>query len=220
MANIKWCFRTTTDWCSWSSLPTLLVQLSIVLLQITQMLFQGSPCIPLSTGFIDKVGAAAGGTVGLVGVFWGCEYVSSTTGEKIFSNYWPGSGADTNHPVKAFVYDNPMQTYVICSDSTLTNELLLEVMFLQMQILLLDASGSSTTGISSAKLAVGTITLPIHYISELWVSKMIPDNSDFTAGGIPLIVRLNNHFNSPNGGIAAGTPSTTRRIRRIIYGYI
>ena len=80
------------------------------------------PVIPLSTGFIDIVGAAAGGTVGLIGVFWGCEYVSSTTGEKIFSNYWPGSGADSNHPVEAFVYDNPMQTFVIASDASLTSE--------------------------------------------------------------------------------------------------
>ena len=77
----------------------------------TNAIFQGSPVIPLSTGFIDRVGAAAGGSVGLVGAFWGCEYVSSTTGEKIFSNYWPGSGADSNFPVKAFVYDNPMQTF-------------------------------------------------------------------------------------------------------------
>ena len=52
----------------------------------TNAIYQGSPVIPLSTGFIDIVGAAAGGTVGLVGVFWGCEYVSSTTGEKVFSN--------------------------------------------------------------------------------------------------------------------------------------
>ena len=38
----------------------------------TNAIYQGSPVIPLSTGFIDIVGAAAGGTVGLVGVFWGC----------------------------------------------------------------------------------------------------------------------------------------------------
>ena len=88
----------------------------------TNAIFQGSPVIPLSTGFIDIVGAAAGGTVGLVGVFGDAEYVSSTTGEKIFSNYWPGSGADSNFPVKGFVYDNPLQTFVICSDSTLTSE--------------------------------------------------------------------------------------------------
>ena len=34
-------------------------------------------------------------------------------------------------------------------------------------------------------------------------------NSDFSAAGIGAIVRLNNHFNSNNGAIAAGTPSTT-----------
>ena len=64
----------------------------------TNAIYQGSPVIPLSTGFIDIVGAATGGTVGLVGVFAGAEYVSSTTGEKVFSNFWPGSGADTKHP--------------------------------------------------------------------------------------------------------------------------
>ena len=34
----------------------------------TNAIYQGSPVIPLSTGFIDIVGAAAGGTVGLLGV--------------------------------------------------------------------------------------------------------------------------------------------------------
>jgi len=36
-----------------------------------------------------------------------------------------------------------------------------------------------------------------------------PENSDFTAAGIPVIVRLNNSFNSPNGAAAGGTVSTT-----------
>ena len=76
-------------------------------------IYQGSPVIPLSTGFIDKVGAAAGGTVGLLGVFGGCEFVSSTTGKPVFSNAWLGSGADTNFPIKAYVYDDPMQLYAI-----------------------------------------------------------------------------------------------------------
>ena len=44
-------------------------------------IYQGSPVIPLAAGVIDIVGAAAGGTVGLLGAFAGCEYVSSTTGE-------------------------------------------------------------------------------------------------------------------------------------------
>ena len=56
------------------------------------------------TGYIDHTANAAGGTVSHLGVFQGCEYVdSSTTGKPTFgATYWPGSGADSNHPVKAF----------------------------------------------------------------------------------------------------------------------
>ena len=35
----------------------------------SNVIYQGSPVIPLATGFIDIVGAAAGGTVGLLGAF-------------------------------------------------------------------------------------------------------------------------------------------------------
>jgi len=175
----------------------------------TNTIFQGSPVIPLSTGFIDKVGAAAGGTVGLVGVFWGCEYVSSTTGETIFSNNWPGSGADTNHPVKAFVYDNPMQTFVICSDASLTSEATARGHVFANANFADGAAGSSTTGISSAKLAVSTIAVTANLNLRIMGYQDDPENSDYTAAGIPVIVRLNNSFNSPNGAIAGGTVSTT-----------
>ena len=57
----------------------------------SNVIYQGSPVIPLSTGYIDIVGAAAGGTVGLVGAFMGCKYVASTTGKPTWSNYGLGS---------------------------------------------------------------------------------------------------------------------------------
>ena len=175
----------------------------------TNAIYQGSPVIPLSTGFIDIVGAATGGTVGLLGVFWGCEYVSSTTGEKIYSNSWPGSGADTNHPVTAFVYDNPMQTYVICSDATLTDEATARGHVFANANFATATSGSSTTGISSAKLGVSTIATTAALQLRIMGVQNDPDNADFAAAGIPVIVRLNNSFNSANGAIVAGTPSTT-----------
>lgn len=175
----------------------------------TNAIYQGSPVIPLSTGFIDIVGAAAGGTVGLVGVFWGCEYVSSTTGEKVFSNYWPGSGADANHPVKAFVYDNPLQTFVITSNATLTSEATARGHVFANANFATAAAGSTTTGISSAQLAVGTIATTANLNLRIMGIQEDPENQDFTAAGIPLIVRLNNSFNSPNGAIAGGTVSTT-----------
>lgn len=175
----------------------------------TNAIYQGSPVIPLSTGFIDIVGAATGGTVGLVGVFGGCEYVSSTTGEKVFSNYWPGSGADSNFPVKAFVYDNPMQTFVICSDASLTSEATARGHVFANANFAAGTSGSTTTGISSAKLGVSTIATTAALHLRIIGIQDDPENADFTAAGIPLIVRLNNSFNSANGGIVAGTPSTT-----------
>ena len=175
----------------------------------TNAIYQGSPVIPLSTGFIDIVGAAAGGTVGLVGVFAGTEYVSSTTGEKVFSNFWPGSGADTNFPVKAFVYDNPLQSYVICSDASLTSESTARGHVFANANFAAGASGSTTTGISSAKLGVSTIAVTANLNLRIMGIQDDPENQDFTAAGIPLIVRLNNSFNSPNGAIAGGTVSTT-----------
>ena len=121
----------------------------------TNKLYQGQGVIPLATGFIDQLQAASGGNVPILGVFYGCEYVSSTTGETIFSNTWPGSGADTNHPVKAFVYDDPSQLFVIAGDaggtSFDTESEIRAGVFSNVQFA--DGnSGSDTTGISSADL--------------------------------------------------------------------
>jgi len=175
----------------------------------SNVIYQGSPVIPLSTGFIDIVGAAAGGTVGLLGAFGGCEYVSSTTGETIFSNHWPGSGADTNFPVRAFVYDDPMQMYVIATDASVTSKATLRGHVFANANFATGTSGSTTTGISSAKLAVSTINTTANLNLRIMGWQEDPENEDFTAAGIPVIVRLNNHFNSANGAIAGGTVSTT-----------
>ena len=176
----------------------------------TNAIYQGSPVIPLSTGFIDIVGAAAGGTVGLVGVFWGCEYVSSTTGETIFSNTWPGSGADSDHPVKAFVYDNPMQTFLICSDASLTNESTARGHVFANANFAAGTSGSSSTGISSAKLGVSTIAATAALHLRMMGIQDDPRNSDFAASGIPLITRLNNSFNYAKCASVSATSPTPR----------
>ena len=175
----------------------------------SNVIYTGSPVIPLSTGFIDIVGAAAGGTVGLLGAFNGCEYVSSTTGEVVFSKHWPGSGADSNHPVRAFVFDDPLQQFVVASDASLTSEATARAAIFANANFSSGASGSTTTGKSSAALAVSTIATT--NTLNLRIMGIVDDveNADFAASGIGVIVRLNNHFNSPNGAIAGGTVSTT-----------
>jgi hypothetical protein len=102
-----------------------------------------------------------------------------------------------------------MQTFVICSDASLTSEATARGHVFANANFAAGASGSSTTGISSAKLGVSTIAATAALQLRIIGIQDDPENSDFTAAGIPVIVRLNNSFNSANGGIVAGTPSTT-----------
>ena len=155
---------------------------------------------------------ADGGTVPIVGVFNGCEYVSSTTGEKVFSNYWPGSGADSDFPVKAFLYDDPMQLFTIATSNVQTgNDTEAELrtaVFSNIQ-LATGNSGSTTTGLSSATADLNTVATTNTHALRIMGIQDDPENSDFSVAGIPLIVRINNHYNAPIGGIAQGTVTTT-----------
>lgn len=175
-------------------------------------IFQGMAVIPLAAGVIDDLQAAAGGTVSIVGVFNGCEYVSSTTGETIFSNFWPGSGADSNFPVRAFLYDNPSQLFTIATSNVQTgNDTEAELrtaVFSNIQ-LANGNSGSTTTGKSSATADLNTVATTNTHALRIMGILDDPENADFAVAGIPLIVRINNHFNAPTGSIAQGTVSTT-----------
>jgi len=175
-------------------------------------IFQGMAVIPLAAGVIDDLQAVAGGNVGIAGVFNGCEYVSSTTGERIFSNFWPGSGADSNFPVKAFVYDNPNQLFTICTSNVVSGadtEAEVRAGVFANIAFATGNSGSTTTGISTATADLNTIAATNTLALRIMGVQDDPENSDFTAAGIPLIVRINNHFNAPTGSIAAATVSTT-----------
>jgi len=175
-------------------------------------IFHGMAVIPLAAGVIDDLQAAAGGNVGIVGVFGGCEYVSSTTGETVWSNYWPGSGADSSYPVKAFVYDDPNQLFQIATSNVVaaanTEAEIRAAVFANIAFAT-GNSGSTTTGLSSATADLNTIATTNTLALRVMGVVDDPANSDFTAAGIPLIVRINNHFNAPTGSIAAGTVSTT-----------
>jgi hypothetical protein len=180
----------------------------------TNKIYQGALVIPLNTGFIDAVGAAAGGTVSVLGVFGGCEYVSSVTGKLTFSNYWPGTGADSNFPVKARVYDDPMQMFIISSAGATigADDALTEANYFATRFANADpataTTGSDTTGLSAMTLDLTTVAATAAHMFRIVGIQEDVENSDFTATGIPMIVRLNNHFNAPNGSIAAGTVSS------------
>jgi hypothetical protein len=156
-------------------------------------IYQGS-MVKADNGGEIVVCSATGDTQAPVGVFAGCEYVSSTTGKKVFSNYWPGSGADTNFDIIGYVYDNPLQRFVIATDATITNKATAVAAIFENSQFNNGASGSTVTGISSAQLDVATLdaanaSLPLKIVGILDDA----ENQDFTAAGIPMIVMLNNH---------------------------
>ena len=163
-------------------------------------IFQGSPVIATDDGTIAVSGTASGDTLKFIGVFAGCEYVDATTGKKKFSNTWPGSGsANTNFDIIANVYDNPMQRFVVCSDGSLTSKAnaittIFESAEFSAESNKGAADGNTTTGISTAQLDVSTadagdLSHPLKIVGIM----DDPENADFTAAGIPLIVMFNNH---------------------------
>jgi len=156
-------------------------------------IYQGS-MVKADNGGEIVVCSATGDTQAPVGVFAGCEYVSSVTGKKVFSNYWPGSGANTNFDIIGYVYDNPMQRFVIATDATITNKATAIAAIFENSQFNNGASGSTVTGMSSAQLDVATLdaanaSLPLKIVGILDDA----ENQDFTAAGIPMIVMLNNH---------------------------
>lgn len=157
-------------------------------------IYQGSPVIAVNAGQIAITGSASGDTYKHVGVFQGCEYVSSVTGKKTWSKYWPGSGADTNFDIVGYVYDNPMQRFTIATDASFTNIATAKAAIFENTQFDLGTSGSTTTGASSARMDVATLdasneSLPLKILGIY----DDPTCQDYAAAGIQMIVMFNNH---------------------------
>jgi len=166
----------------------------------TNVIYQYSIVVPLAAGVIDHAGDTAGGTTQALGVLMGVEYHDSVQKKPVWLNYWPGSGSvsvDTNYPVKAYVADNPNQLFKVASDASLTDRATaLATVFANASLGTSARTGSSNTGVSSGALSVSSVavtaTLPLRIVGIMDDAS----NSDYTAAGIPLVVRLNAHFNA------------------------
>lgn len=157
-------------------------------------IYNGSPVIAVNGGDIAITGSASGDTYKHLGAFAGCEYVSSVTGKKTWSNYWPGSGANTNFDIVGYVYDNPTQRFVIATDATFTNRATARAAIFENTQFDSGTSGSATTGQSSAAMDVATLdasnaSLPLKILG-IYAD---PTSQDFAAAGIQMIVMFNNH---------------------------
>ena len=173
----------------------------------TTAIYNGGIVVPASSGTIIITDQA----IAPLGVLGGVEYVDSVTGKTTHLNYWPGSNAvsvDTNHPVKAYVYDDPMQLYVVAADGSNTNRATaLADVFINCDMASVN-NGSTNTGQSSDMLDISTAattnTLDVRIVG-LYEDE---GNTDYSAAGHQYVVRLNGHFNTGTT-VAVGTYATT-----------
>jgi|TARA_R110000824_G_scaffold98284_2_gene234503 hypothetical protein len=165
----------------------------------SSVIYEGTPVIPLANGLIDIVGAAAGGTVPLIGAFIGCKY-TDTNGNVIFANKWPGtSSVKSSTAAECFIANNPDQLFLINCDAAVT-----QAAVHANANFATGTAGDSTTGISSAELAVSTVATTNTLNLRILGFEDSPSNADVTAAGMLAIVKITNHFYaySQNGTIA------------------
>ena len=166
----------------------------------SSVIYQGTPVIPLANGLIDIVGSAAGGTVPLLGAFLGCNYID-LTGKPKWSPFWPGTAAVlANSLATATISAHPDQAFLINCNAAAADSLVhINANFATA------TSGSTTSGLSSAELAVSTADTTNTLNLRILGFEDTPANSDAAAAGRLAIVLLNNHFYRYNAnGTGAG----------------
>ncbi len=157
-------------------------------------IFQGDMVAQVTGGTVEV--HADGGTVPVVGVFNGCKYTDPTSGEQVFSNYYPASTNASD--LIAFIIDDPDVVYEVQADDTFP----VADLFGNFDIVYTSA-GSTQTGISGAELDVTTgatnTNLPIKAIDI----SQDPNNSDTGAANTNVLVVIQNSiFGVKGAGLA------------------
>lgn len=148
-------------------------------------IFQGDMVMQVTGGGVEI--HADGGTVPIVGVFNGCKYTDPTSGEQVFSNYYPASTNASD--IIAFIVDDPNVVFEVQSDDTFP----VADLFGNFDIIDTN-SGSTYTGISGLELDLSTgattTTLPLKAIDI----SQDPDNSDVASSNTNVLVVIQNHI--------------------------
>ena len=157
-------------------------------------IFQGDMVMQVTGGTVEL--PADGGTVPIVGVFNGCQYTDPTTGEQVYSNYYPASTNASD--IIAFIIDDPNVVFEVQADAAFP----VADLFGNFDIVYTSA-GSTKTGISGAELKVAdggtgtTLSVKAIDISE------DPDNDDVASANTNVYVVIQNHiFGVKGAGLA------------------
>ena len=157
-------------------------------------IFQGDMVAQVTGGTVEV--HADGGTVPVVGVFNGVQYTDPTSGDQVFSNYYPASTNASD--IIAFIIDDPNVVYEVQADDTFP----VADLFGNFDIVYTNA-GSTKTGVSGAELDVTTgatnTNLPIKAIDI----SQDPDNDDVASANTNVLVVIQNSvFGVKGAGLA------------------
>ena len=154
-------------------------------------IFQGDLIQQLTGGTVSRL--AAGDTTPVIGVFNGCQYTDPTSGEQVFSNYYPGgiSAAD----IIAFVIDDSSVVFEVQANAAFP----IADLFGNFDVVDQTATGSTASGISNMELAVSTgataTTLPLKCIDI----SQDPSNSDVATANTNVMCVIQNHIMGVKG---------------------
>lgn len=74
-------------------------------------IYKGDAIVPVTGSATGYITQATASTVTLAGVFWGCQYLSTSQKRTVWSQYWPG--ADATGDVIAYVIDDPNSRFIV-----------------------------------------------------------------------------------------------------------
>ena len=162
-------------------------------------IYQGDMVIPLTNGLVD-VSAADGGSVAILGVMAGCQYID-LSGKPIFTNQYPGtSSLKSGTEATVFVYDDPHQVYEIQCDASLTN-LVTATALIHGNAEGTGFGSETANGISSGEISVASAGATTATDNFRVIGFKDVEGIDYAAAGVVALVKLNLPFHVATTGL-------------------
>ena len=162
-------------------------------------IYQGDMVIPLANGLVD-VSAADGGSVAILGVMAGCQYID-LSGKPIFTNQYPGtSSLKSGTEATVFVYDDPHQVYEIQCDASLTN-LVTATALIHGNAEGTGFGSETANGISSGEISVASAGATTATDNFRVIGFKDVEGIDYAAAGVVALVKLNLPFHVATTGL-------------------
>ena len=167
-------------------------------------IYRGDAVVPVTGTANGYIQQATAGAVALAGVFWGCQYLSTSQKRTVWSQYWPGS--DATGDVIAYVVDDPNARFLVQTSgssfqitgsvSTFTSSPVGQLAQLNV------GAGSSVTQQSGMYLdTVGTTATFPFQIVDMVIDPPGSNGADPTSNYNYVIVGFNNEMLRSNGAV-------------------